>query len=135
MALQLRGQALGLLASLLLGLGLGLGYDILRPPRRHGGRVVGALLDVLFSLLAACACFIGAMGAENGRLGLWELAASLLGFLLYLYTLSPMILPVLSAGFELLCRLAARCKFFSEKCQVSAKKFFQNVRKCFIVKR
>lgn len=135
MALPLRGQALDLLKALCLGLALGLGYDLLRPPRRRCSRPVGMLLDILFALGATAVCFIGAAGAEAGRLGLWELSASLLGFLLYLHALSPLFLPVIAAGDDLLCRIIAWYKKIFEKLLISAKKNFQKVRKCFIVKR
>ena len=135
MGLELKDQLLELVKAFLLGAGLGLGYDLLRPPRRRLGRVIGTLLDVFFSVLAAAACFVGAMGAGTGRLGVWELSASLLGFLLYLYALSPMILPLFSAGYDFLRGIMAWCKKISVYCQFFAKKIFQNVRKCFIVKR
>ena len=135
MELDLQRQALGLLEAWILGVGLGLGYDVLRPPRRRLGQIAGAALDVLFSLLAAAACFVASMRADSGRMGLWELTASLLGFLLYLHVLSPLILPILAAGMDFLCSIIVSLKKFSVKCQVSAKKIFQKVRKCFIVKR
>ena len=39
-------QALELLKALLLGTGLGLGYDLLRPARRRSGRALGAALSL-----------------------------------------------------------------------------------------
>lgn len=135
MELSLHRQLLSLVTSFLLGLGLGLGYDLLRPPRYRGGAFAGALLDVLFSLLAGAAIFLCAMGVGEGRLGLWELCASTLGFLLYFPLFSPMILPLLTQGFRLLCSWIAWCKKVCVRCRISAKKNFQIVRKCFIVKR
>ena len=77
----------GLLTALLFGAGLGLLYELLRPLRHRAGRA-GALLDVLFAILSGIAAFVFAMGAENGRMGQWELAAMLAGFLLWLHFLS-----------------------------------------------
>lgn len=77
----------GLLPGLLLGIGLGMLYDLLRPLRRSAGPWA-ALLDVCFALLAGAAAFAAAMHAADGRLGLWSLAAALLGFLIQLYFLS-----------------------------------------------
>lgn len=77
----------GLLTALVFGLSLGLLYDLMRPLRRRAGRA-GPLLDVLFALLSGLAAFLFAMGAENGRMGQWELAAMLAGFLLWLNFLS-----------------------------------------------
>ena len=95
MGIHPSAQALELLEALLLGVGLGLGYDLLRPPRRRSGRLGGSLLDLLFALLAGAAAFLSAMNSSGGRTGLWELSATLLGFLLYLYALSPAVLPLL----------------------------------------
>ena len=77
----------GLLTALVFGLSLGLLYDLIRHLRRRAGRA-GPLLDVLFALLSGLAAFLFAMGAENGRMGQWELAAMLAGFLLWLNFLS-----------------------------------------------
>ena len=135
MGLDPRRELRQLLLALAMGFVLGFGYDVLRPPRRRFGRGVAALLDLLFALLATAAVFLYAMSAGEGRLGLWELCASLLGFLLYLYILSPLILPFLTAVLESLCSIIEWCKKICVKLQISAKKNFQKVRKCFIVKR
>ena len=129
MELALQEQLLSLLRAWALGLGLGLGYDLLRPLRRRGGGPLGALTDLLFSLAAALACFLNAMSGGTGRFGLWELAASVLGFLLYLHLLSPMILPLFTACLDSIFGMIAWCKKISVNCQNSAKKIFQNVRK------
>ena len=135
MGLDPRAQLLRLLGALLLGAGLGTAYDLLRPPRRRLGRVGAALLDLLFALLAGAAAFLCAMSAPEGRAGLWELAASALGFLLYIHVLSPLFYPLFFTFFDFLCRIIGSCKKCCVKIQNSAKKNFQNVRKCFIVKR
>ena len=76
-----------LLPGLLLGIGLGMLYELLRPLRRGAGSRE-ALADVLFALLAGVAAFAVAMQAPDGRLGLWSLTAALLAFLLQLHVLS-----------------------------------------------
>ena len=53
-----------------------------RRARRRAGRA-SPLLDLLFALLAGIGAFCCAMSSESGRLGIWELAASLMGFLLW----------------------------------------------------
>ena len=70
--------------ALAMGGGAGIFYDLLRPLRRKLGDRTGALLDIMFCLLSSFAAFLFAMSAESGRLGIWELTAALLGFLLYL---------------------------------------------------
>ena len=135
MALDLQRQALSLLGALLLGFILGFAYDLLRPPREGKGRLLTAFLDTLFCLTAAVAAFLYAMRASDGRLGLWELTLAFSGFLLYLHLLSPIFNPLLRKVWQLLFSIIASCKKISVKCQISAKKNFQKVRKCFIVKR
>ena len=135
METDLPAQGAALLLALALGLGLGLLYDFLRPPRHHGGRLLAGALDFLFALTAGAAVFIYAMGADNGRLGLWELCAALLGFLLYQHTLSPTVLRLLEPAFCVMEKTILSAKKFLEKCAFSAKKFFQNVREWIIMKR
>ncbi len=128
MEVALAEQGRRLLSALLLGLGLGLLYDLLRPPRRRFPRL-GAPLDMLFGLLAGAAAFVFALSAGGGRPGLWELGASLLGFLLYLHALSPPLLPVLEKSLNLLCAFAGGVKNFFRNCAKSAKILFQKMRK------
>ena len=121
-------QALALLPAFFLGMGLGLLYDLLRPPRRRGGEKLGALLDLLFALCAGAAAFLNAMGASDGRLGIWELAVSLLGFLFYLHLLSPGLLPLLERTDRVIFGTVRSSKKYVKKIAVSAKKFFSNGR-------
>ena len=93
MSLSLSHQGWALLLSLTMGAGIGLLYYILLPARRHSGAALARLLDALFAVTAAAALFFFAMASGNGRLGTWELAAALLGFLLYMHLLSPLLLP------------------------------------------
>ena len=121
-------QAQALLRALALGLGAGLLYDLLRPPRHRTGPAVGALLDLLFCLLAGTGAFFYAMSAGNGRLGLWDLTGMLLGFLLYMYTLSPPLLRLFSAELDFCARVMGGCKKRINKLVISAKNRFQNMR-------
>lgn len=135
METSLSAQALALGLALALGQGLGLLYDLLRPPRRRSGPLVSALLDGLFALAAGAAAFVYAMGAGDGRLGLWELTAVLLGFLFYLHALSPALLPVLELPYRVMGNIIRSCKKNIKKLEKTAKKFFQNVREWIIMKR
>ena len=135
METSLSRQALALLMALGLGLGLGLLYDLLRPPRRRSGRLLAGLLDGFFALAAGTAVFVFAMGAGSGRLGLWELTAALLGFLLYLHALSPLLLPLLELPYRVMEHIIRLCKKVGKKLAISAKKFFPNVREWIIMKR
>lgn len=135
MEIELQNQGLALLLALGMGIGTGLVYDLLRPLRRRTGKAAGAALDVLFCLLSGFAVFSFAMGADDGRLGLWELSAALLGFIGYLYTLSRPILYVFTALLDFLCNFMTACKNLIKKFALSAKIVFQKVRECFIIKR
>ncbi len=125
MGIRPSAQALELLEALLLGVGLGLGYDLLRPPRRRSGRLGGSLLDLLFALLAGAAAFLSAMNSSGGRTGLWELSATLLGFLLYLYALSPAVLPLLEGWYRVMFNTMGLFKKIEKNLWKSAKKTFQ----------
>ena len=118
-------QALELLGALLLGLGLGLGYDLLRLPRHRIGTLGGSLLDLLFALLAGTSAFLLAMSRQAGRTGLWDLSATLLGFLLYLHALSPAVLPLLEEGYRMMFSTIRLFKKIEKNLWKSAKKTFQ----------
>ena len=125
MGLRPSAQAMELLEALLLGVGLGLGYDLLRPPRRRSGGLAAGLLDLLFALLAGGAAFLLAMSTETGRTGLWELTAALLGFLFYLYALSPVVLPLLEGWYRVMFNTMRLFKKIEKNLRKSAKKSFQ----------
>ena len=110
MEIELMDQLRALLLSVALGALTGLLYDLLRPPRRRTGRAAGALLDLLFCLLAGIGAFLYGMSAGNGRLGLWDLTGVLTGFLLYLHILSPLLLPRFTAALEFCTRLLSAKK-------------------------
>lgn len=135
MEIELQHQGLALLLALGMGIAVGLVYDLLRPLRRRTGKAAGAALDVLFCLLSGFMVFSFAMGAGDGRLGLWELTAALLGFVGYLYTLSRPILRIFTAGLDFLCNFMTACKNLIKKTALSAKIIFQKVRECFIIKK
>lgn len=135
MAAQLDKQALALALALLLGVLTGVCYDFFRPLRRRSGGVWAAVQDALFCLIAGGGLFVFAMGADNGRMGLWELTAVLIGFLLYMHTLSTPILAFFTAMFRYIKKGAGFCKKILKKIAFSAKKFFQKLRECFIIKK
>ncbi len=86
MEVELAVQAQSLVLAFGLGALLGLAYDCLRPLR--GGGLGAAVLDAAFSLAALAGAFTLAMSAQPGRLGIWELAMTLIGFIMYMYTVS-----------------------------------------------
>lgn len=128
-------ELLPLAASLLLGMGLGLLYDMLRPPRRAAKALGGALLDLAFALFALTAVFLGTMGAAGGRLGLWELTANLLGFLFYLYVLSPVILPLSENAYRVMQNTIRSLKKLLVNLEKTAKKYFPKLKDWIIMKR
>ena len=102
------------LRAVLLGMVLGVVYDLTRSPRRafrlHA--VVSALLDGTFVFMLLLLCFhffvVWAYGLPRG----WFAGGIALGGLLYFYTLSPLVLlvlvtiwTILRKGLILLCRL------------------------------
>ena len=127
MEIGLGQQALRLLLALLLGLGTGLLYDLLRPLRRAAGVVAAALLDALFCLLTGAGIFLFAMSAGDGKLGQWELCAALLGFLAWLHLFSPFVLPVFEKIRRLQATALALCKKSLKNFLHFTKFFFQKL--------
>mgnify|MGYP004664949167 FL=1 len=84
MEIAVGAQALGLVLAFVMGAGMGVLYDVLRPLRRRSGRGGAAALDALYMLLCGALSFVFAMGAGSGKLGMWELAATLAGFAGYM---------------------------------------------------
>ena len=134
MSFSVSHQGWALLLSQAIGLGLGRVYDLLRPPRRAGGTTRTRLLDALFAVTAAVALFFFAMASGSGRLGTWELAASLLGFLLYMHLLSPMLLPPMEKIFRAMGKFLEGMKKIIKKVQNIRKKLFPKIRECFRIK-
>ena len=128
MNISLADQLRALLLALALGALTGLLYDLFRPPRRRTGPAAAALLDILFCLLAGSGAFLYAMSAGSGRLGLWDLTGMLLGFLLYMNSLSPPLLRLFTAELNVCAHLMERCKKRINKLVISAKNRFQNMR-------
>ena len=135
MSTSLYRQLAALGTALAMGTGLGLLYDLLRPPRRQGGGLLASLLDLLFAFCAGAAVFLRAMAAPEGRLGLWELCAALLGFLFYLYALSPLLLPVLELPFRMMENIMRSCKKDGKFLADSAKKYFQKTKDWIIMRQ
>lgn len=135
MEIEIRRQALLLLLAFAIGTGAGLLYDLLRPPRWLFGRAAAYLLDALYCLAVGAGLFAYAMAAGEGRLGQWELAAALLGFLCYLHLFSPVLLPPLGKAADGVGRgvgwLGKRAKKFGK----NIKKFFQKIKGCYIMRR
>lgn len=127
MEISLGLQSLRLLLALLLGLGTGLLYDLLRPLRRAAGIAAAAGLDALFCLLTGTGIFLFAMGAGDGKLGQWELGAALLGFLSWLHWLSPFVLPFFEKIRRLFAAWLALCKKSIKNLFYFTKFFFQKL--------
>lgn len=135
MEISLDKQAAALLLALGLGLGMGLLYDFLRLPRRRGSRALAAALDAAFALGAGAALFSFAMAAGSGRLGTWELAAALAGFLLYMHGLSPSVLPLLERSFQLAGNLLRRGAASAKKVHIFVKNLFPKIEECIKMKK
>ena len=89
MGIDLAEQARTFLGAAVLGMGLGLVYDIFRVLRRRLDLpLLGALLDLTFWALTAGG-LLGYALASGGRLRLYMAAALFLGAVLYFLLLSP----------------------------------------------
>ena len=119
-------QGLALLAAACLGLGAGLLYDLLRPPRWRLRAAAAFVLDALYCLILGAALFLFAMSWGEGRLGLAALAAAWAGFLAYHWLLSPLLLPFFVKLFQYLDGTRRKLEKILIKIQFSAKKYFKN---------
>ena len=68
------------------------------------------ILPCLLLLLCGALSFVFAMGAGSGKLGMWELAATLAGFAGYMYTLSDAVFPLLDRAAGMIGRLGRRIR-------------------------
>lgn len=130
-----KDQAFLLAMAFALGAVIGICYDILRPLRYRCSAFIKVGTDFVFALLSAVLLFLFAMSAGNGRLGVWELAAALAGFLAYLYTLSDMFFAAFDKAFLLICRGGrAFGKHISDAANL-VKKIFKKISECYIIKK
>lgn len=124
-----------MLLALLMGVLLGVSYDMLRPPRYRAGKVCAALIDALFSLLAFGAVFSFAMRSESGSIGTWELIMMLAGFLLYLHTVSDSVVRLTESTWIMLEKFARGTENKIKKFEEFVILLFQNAKECFIIKK
>ncbi|MDO4983162.1 MAG: spore cortex biosynthesis protein YabQ [Eubacteriales bacterium] len=129
MKTEIAKQLTSLSIALLLGFSLGILYDILRPVRRQSGKTGAAVIDALFASVSGIGLFLFAMGAGNGQLGLWELSASFLGFLAYIYTLSDILFPLFSGFFTVLSIFFSKIRKAYSYLEHSMKKNFKILKK------
>ncbi len=127
-------QLRAIFLSVLLGAVLGVLYDILRPPRRGLGGMAGALLDGAFCLASGAGLFCIAMSSGSGRLGTWELAGAMAGFLLYMHTLSTGFLCIFTYLFQKTEKAWNCMKTKAKKVLKMMIFFFKNQIKCIIMK-
>ena len=134
MEIKVEEQALALVLAGLLGFAVGLSYDMLRPLRRRGGKPLAAATYGVFALICTSCLFVFAMQADDGRLGTWELAASLLGFLFYMHALSRYVLPLVERFFQIIGKFANTLGEYIKKVQNLLKKLFPKIKECFKIK-
>lgn len=96
-----------LLQSLLLGVGIGLVYDVLRALRRHFacGRAATAAYDTVFWLVTAAALFEFGIVFAIGQTRFFALAGAVCGACVYFALLSDAVLAVLGGLLVLAARL------------------------------
>lgn len=120
-------QTQALLLALLLGMAAGLCYDVLRPLHRCCGTLEAFLGDLLFCTSAAAAAFAFAMGMGGGRAGVWEIMASLAGFLLYMLAFGESVRKILVIIRTTVRHIKNKLINILKIFVVSAKKLFQKL--------
>lgn len=99
-------QLRSLAGALLLGLGAGLWYDLLRCLRRRiRSRAFAAVVDLLFWLAVTAALFLWSVAAGNGIVQLSVCAALFLGGVVYFRIFSRWCFPLMSALTGLIARM------------------------------
>ena len=129
MEIALSKQAAALGAAFVLGVLLGLIYDLVRPFRRRASAGAALCVDVVYGLAAGCGVFLYVMAAPGGRLGIWELGMTLLGFLLYTWTLSDTVYRLTDGVYSTALRLVHSLENIMKKIRNMTKLYFQNVQK------
>ncbi len=125
MGTDIKLQCLGLLTAFLLGVAGGVLYDVLRPLRYKTGDKIGILIDVAFSAAVGYMLFLYAMASSSARLGFWELSASFLGFIAYIYSLSKLFFPLLERIYHFAGLLIEKNKNFIKKIRLYRKNLFK----------
>ena len=129
-------QLHSLLGALLLGVGAGLWYDLLRAFRyRCIPGLATILLDLLFWLLVTVALFCWSVVAGRGLVQVNICAALMVGFLLYFHFLSHLFFPIVRRLVDWMASLLhcffAPFRFLKKKCAVCGKKVSYFCKKLF----
>lgn len=101
MELPVTAQAVQFGLSALLGVGLGLVYDLLRALRRHAKKLT-ALLDAVFCLTVLCALLLLALYVGHGQLRVFMIPGVALGATAYFLTLSRLAVKLFEGFWRLL---------------------------------
>ena len=116
-----------LLAALGLGISAGLIYDLLRPFRRGTGS--GIIGDLIFCLICSFTMFVFAMSSNDAKTGTWELVFALMGFILYIFSLSRLFLPFFYKSLRTLDSVLEINKKYIKKIKVYRKNLFKKTQK------
>ena len=110
-----------MLQSLLLGIGIGLVYDILRAVRRHFacGRAATAVLDAVFWIVLTAGLFEFGLVFAAGQPRFFVLVGVLCGALLYFMLLSSAVLLVLAAVLGAAARVWSAAKAAARVLQIA----------------
>ena len=114
MGVEIGAQTISITAAAFCGLMAGLLYDLLRVLRRGAGRAAGLICDLFFCLFCTSSLFLVGMAFCAGGLGVWEAGGFLGVFALYLWGVSPTVVPAIGI-------LREKSAFFLKKLRKTAK--------------
>jgi cell division protein FtsL len=120
------------LQSILLGLGLGLGYDLTRPWRALGGKLWGTVLDI-FTSFAAVAAIVFFVMAGDGELRLFILLGAFGGLVVFFGLLGPPLRPIWAFLTRLILLPVRLVWIFLEKFAQILKKLFSFFKSWFTI--
>lgn len=94
MGMTISEQAVDFLLACLLGAGLGVLYDVFRIIRLAfwHGKIVVAVQDILFWILAAISTFLFMIMHTEGQIRFYVLLGELLGFTVYYFTIGMLVI-------------------------------------------
>lgn len=141
---EVSAQLEGWVTAAALGAAAAAVYDLLRTVRlrRRKSRRLTHALDALFLLAVSPALLWYTLRMGQGELRLVMLCAMLVGVMVYLWVLSPLVLPLwdfwlgaAAATVRLLCRPALWLAAAAKKIARAAKKAFIFCRKCAMIRK
>jgi uncharacterized membrane protein YeaQ/YmgE (transglycosylase-associated protein family) len=134
------GQILQAASTLLVGLALGLVYDLFRAVRMRTGTLAGVVCDVSFCVVTAAALFLLGMGPGRGELRLYMMAVAFIGAMAYFALFGRYVrrytarfFALMGKAVAILCIPMAKLRMVFKKFSQISKNIFSSAQKRFTI--